>query len=174
MSWTVSWKMYSFVLVWVRTLVTWFDLNLNWLINHYFYYFTAWLSGYMYMFFLLTERLYELLKPPFKNWVTILIGLRNKDPPRFCPERGTPLYKLYRYVPPPPPYREGSFCAVLIWTENGPTFCAFWSGIGMVLEGTTRVFERIYREEWVSSKKGGRNMRIWKGFEEFFCLRPAK
>ena len=66
----------------------WPDLNLNWLINYYFYYFTAWLSGYMYMFFLWTEGLYELLKPPFKNWVTILVGLRNKDPPRFCPGGG--------------------------------------------------------------------------------------
>ena len=42
----------------------------------------------------------------------------------------------------------------------------------MVFEGTTGVFERIYREKWVSSKKEGRNMRIWKGFEEFFvCAR---
>ena len=29
----------------------WPDLNRNWLINYYFFYFTAWLSGYMYMFF---------------------------------------------------------------------------------------------------------------------------
>ena len=83
----------------------WPDLNLNWLIDYCFYYFTAWLSGYMYLFFFLwKERLYELLKPPFKNWVTILVGqkknvvgLRNKDPLRFCPGEGggTPLYKLY-------------------------------------------------------------------------------
>ena len=58
------------------------------------------------------------------------------------------------------------------WTENGPTFCPFWFGIGMVFEGTTGVFKRIYREKWVSSKKEG--IWIWKGFEEFFCLRPAK
>ena len=34
---------------------------------------------------------------------------------------------------------------VLFWSENGYTLCPFWSGIGYGFEGTTGVYERIYR-----------------------------
>ena len=51
---------------------------------------------------------------------------------------GTPLCKLYRYVPP---QRIG------FWSENGYyniDFAHFGLESGMVFEGTTGVFERIY------------------------------
>ena len=44
----------------------WPDLNLNWLINYYFYYFTAWLSGYMYMFFMNRKAIW-VSKTPFQK-----------------------------------------------------------------------------------------------------------
>ena len=32
------------------------------------------------------------------------------------------------------------------WSENGSdTLCPFWSGIGLVFEGTTGVYERVNR-----------------------------
>ena len=45
---------------------------------------------------------------------------------------GTPLYKLYRYVLPPPPHRVGFLRRFGLET-------------GIVFEGTTGVYERIYR-----------------------------
>ena len=39
----------------------------------------------------------------------------------------------------------------------------------MVFEGTTGVYERIYRFN-SNVKERGRNMRILNGFEEFFCV----
>ena len=42
---------------------------------------------------------------------------------------GTPLYKLYRYVPPP----------------GGGGLRRFGLKTGMVFEGTTGLYERIYR-----------------------------
>ena len=63
----------------------------------------------------------------------------------FCaPDRGgrggTPLYKLHGYVPP---HRVGFLHRFL--SENRYTLCPFWSGIGYGFEGTTGVYERIYR-----------------------------
>ena len=53
---------------------------------------------------------------------------------------GTPLYKLYRYVPP---HLVGFFgCFGL---KTGLDFAHFGLESGMVFEGTTRVYERIYR-----------------------------
>ena len=53
---------------------------------------------------------------------------------------GTPLYKLYRYVPP---HRVGLFAP--FWSENGYTLCPFWSGIGYVFRGNYGDYERNYR-----------------------------
>ena len=41
------------------------------------------------------------------------------------------------------------------WSEDGYKFFSFWSGIGYGIEGTTGVYERIYRKGFraaVSSK----------------------
>ena len=57
------------------------------------------------------------------------------------PGGGTPLYKPYRYVPPPPP-RVGflrRFCL-----KTGIDFAHFGLESGVVLEDTTRVNEPIY------------------------------
>ena len=53
---------------------------------------------------------------------------------------GTPLYKLHGYVSP---HRVGFLRR--FWSENGYTLCPFWSGIGYGFEGSTGVYERIYR-----------------------------
>ena len=60
---------------------------------------------------------------------------------------GTLLYKRYRYMPPPRVWFQ--FCAVSVYRR-----CLFWSGIGMVFEETTWVYERIYRfnSKWVKEK----------------------
>ena len=55
---------------------------------------------------------------------------------------GTPLYKLYRYVPPPP-HRVGFLRRFGL--ETGIQFVHFGLESGMVFEGTTGVYERIYR-----------------------------
>ena len=53
---------------------------------------------------------------------------------------GTPLYKLYRHVPP---QRVGVLrrCGL----KTGIHFAHFGLESGMVFEGTTGVYERIYR-----------------------------
>ena len=56
------------------------------------------------------------------------------------PAGGTPLYKLYRYVPPG---RVGYLRR--FWSENGYSFAHFGLESGLVFEGTTGVYERIYR-----------------------------
>ena len=50
------------------------------------------------------------------------------------------------------------------WSDNGYTLCRFWSGIGFGFEGTTRVYERIYRSssKWVRKKKNYANSK-WNG-----------
>ena len=72
----------------------------------------------------------------------ILVRLRNKDPIRVAPGRGggTPLYKLYRYVPP---YRVGFLRRFGLKTSIHFAHVGLESG--MVFEGTTGVYERIYR-----------------------------
>ena len=64
---------------------------------------------------------------------------------------GTPLYKLYRYVPP---HRVGFLRRFGLKTgihfahfglESGIHFAHFGLESGMVFEGTTGVYERIYR-----------------------------
>ena len=53
---------------------------------------------------------------------------------------GTPLYKLYRYVPP---HRVGFLRRFGL--KTGIHFAHFGLESGMVFEGTTGVYERIYR-----------------------------
>ena len=52
----------------------------------------------------------------------------------------TPLYKPYRYVPP---HRVGFLRRFSL--KTGIHFAHFGLESGMVFEGTTRVYERIYR-----------------------------
>ena len=54
---------------------------------------------------------------------------------------GTPLYKPYRYVPPP--HRVGFLR--LFGLKTGIHFAPFGLESGVVFEGTTRVYERILR-----------------------------
>ena len=51
----------------------------------------------------------------------------------------TPLYKLYRYVPP---HRVGFLCRFGL--KMGIHFAHFGLESGIVFEGTTGVYERIY------------------------------
>ena len=53
---------------------------------------------------------------------------------------GTPLHKLYRYVPP---HRVGFLRRFELKTSIH--FAQFGVESGMVFEGTTRVYERIHR-----------------------------
>ena len=53
---------------------------------------------------------------------------------------GTPLYKLYRYVPP---HRVWFFSRFGL--KTGKNFAHFGLELGMVFEGTTGVYERLYR-----------------------------
>ena len=75
--------------------------------------------------------------------------------------------KLYRYVPSPPPFGVG--CLRLFGLKTGTDYAHFGLESGMVFEGTTGVYERIYRFN-SNVKERGRNMRILNGFEEFFCV----
>ena len=61
------------------------------------------------------------------------------------------------------------FCAVLVW-KRVLGFAHFGLESGIVFEGTTGVYERIYRfnYKWIRTN---RNLRIRKAFEEFFYLR---
>ena len=62
---------------------------------------------------------------------------------------GTPLYKQYRYVPP---HRVGFLRRFSLKTARH--FAHFGLELGMVFEGSTGVFERIYRfnSKWVRKK----------------------
>ena len=54
---------------------------------------------------------------------------------------GTPLYKLYRYVPP---HWVGFLRRFGLKTGNH-TLCPIWSGIGYGFRGSYGVYEPIYR-----------------------------
>ena len=77
----------------------------------------------------------------------------------------TPLCRLYRPCAAP----SGSVFLTLFGLKTGIHFAHFGLESGMVFEGTTGVYERIYHinSKWV--RKG--NMGIGNGFEDFFCLR---
>ena len=75
---------------------------------------------------------------------------------------GTPLYKLYKHVPP---HRVGFLRRFGLKTD------IHLGSIGMVFEGlTTGVYERIYRfnSKWVRKKEKYAN---WKRIWRIFCLR---
>ena len=55
--------------------------------------------------------------------------------------KGTPLYKTYRYVPPPQRVRFLRRFGL----KTGIHFAHFGLESGMVFEGATGVYERIYR-----------------------------
>ena len=81
------------------------------------------------------------------------------------PLGGTPLYKLYRYVPP---RRVGLLRRFSL--KMSIHFANFGLESGMVFEGTTAVHERIYRfnSKWVrKNEKYASSKRIWR----IFCLR---
>ena len=67
-----------------------------------------------------------------------------------------------------PPHPVGFLCRFGL--KTGIHFAHFGLESGMVFEGTTGLYERLYRfnSKRVRKKK---NMRIRHGFEEFFCLR---
>ena len=63
----------------------------------------------------------------------------------WCPEKfrgGTPLCKLYRYVPP---HRDRVGFLRRFGLKTGIHFAHFSLESSMVFEGTTGVYERIYR-----------------------------
>ena len=118
----------------------------------------------MYMFcFLFTI----FLSHDFGCTKEILYRLRNKDPIRVAPGGGgggTPLYKLYRYVPP---YRVGFLRRFGLKTSIH--FAHFGLESGMVFEGThheecMNVFTVSIPNEYERKV----NMRIRNEFEEFF------
>ena len=53
---------------------------------------------------------------------------------------GTPLYKLYKFVPP-----HQVWCLRRFGLKTGIHFAYFGLESGMVFEGTTGMYERIYR-----------------------------
>ena len=71
----------------------------------------------------------------------ILVRLRNKDPIRVAPVGGggTPLYKLYRYVPP---YRVGFLRRFGLKTSIH--FAHFGLESGMVFEGTQQECMNVF------------------------------
>ena len=75
---------------------------------------------------------------------------------------GTPLYKLYRYVPSHPVGFLRRF-----GLKTGIHFAHFELESGMVFKGTTWVYERIYRfnSKWVRKKEKYANSNE---FEELF------
>ena len=68
------------------------------------------------------------------------LGNRVKKKSHILVPEGTPLYKLYRYVSPD---RVGFLCRFGL--KTGMHFGHFGLESGMVFEGTTGVYERIYR-----------------------------
>ena len=81
---------------------------------------------------------------------------------------GTPSYKLYRYLPP---HRVGILRRLGLKTSID--FAHFGLESGMVFEGTTGVYERIYRFncKWVRKKEKYANSKIETNLRIFFCLR---
>ena len=76
--------------------------------------------------------------------------------------RGTPSYTLYRYVPP---HQVGFLRRFGLKTVID--FAHFGLKSGMVIEGTTGVYERIYRfnSKWVRKKEKYANSKwIWRIF----------
>ena len=71
---------------------------------------------------------------------TTSLGYFDSDGKAVNTGRGTPLYKLYRYVPP---HRVGFLRRFGL--KTGILLAHFGLESGMVCEGTTGVYERLYR-----------------------------
>ena len=84
------------------------------------------------------------------------------------PGGDTPLYKLYSYLPP---HRVGFLRRFGL--KTGTHFAHFGLESGMVFEGTTRVYDRIYRfnSKCVRKKEKYANSKIETNLRNFFCLR---
>ena len=141
--------------------------TLNWLIDCCFYYFTAWLSRYIATctrfasfsrFSWVTISVVQK-KLSIKFWSDFEIKTQYASPRR---GGGTPLYKLYRYVPP---YRVGFLRRFGLKTSIHFAHVGLESG--MVFEGTTGVYERIYRfnSKWVRKGGGEGRRRNWCEFQ---------
>ena len=80
------------------------------------------------------------------------------------PGGGTPLYKLYRYVPPQRVWFFAPF-----WSENGYRICPFWSGNGYGFRRNYGSVWTIYRFNfnWVNKKEKCANSK-WIS-RNFFC-----
>ena len=137
----------------------WPDLNLNWLFDYCFYYFTAWLSRFMYMFcFLFTF---------FPSHDFGCSKAKKCGRTQYASARGagTLLYQLCRYVLP---HRVGFLRRFGL--KMSIHFANFALESGMVFEGSTGVHERIYRfnSKWVRKNEKYANSKcIWR----IFCLR---
>ena len=94
----------------------------------------------------------------------ILVRLRNKDPIRVAPGGGgTPLYKLYRYVPP---YRVGFLRRFGL--KMSIHFAHFGLESGMVFEGNHQECMNVFIVSIPNEYERKVNMRIRNEFEEFF------
>ena len=92
-------------------------------------------------------------------WITtgIFEGLKND-----LGGGGTPLYKLYRYVPP----HQEEFL-LRFGLKTGIHFAHFGLESGMVFEGTTGLYECLYHfnSKWIRKKeKYANSKRIWRTF----------
>ena len=76
-----------------------------------------------------------------------------------------PYINRIRYVPLQRVWFLGLFSL-----KTGIDFAHFGLELGMVYEGTTETYERIYRFNSKSIRKN-RNMRIRNAFKDIFCLR---
>ena len=122
-------------------------------------------------YFALRQRCLKLTTLIGKNCLwgqTFLLLLKRITPGRSyfrlvkfkAPPGGTPLYKLYRYVPP---HRVG-FLRCFGLKTGLIHFAHFGLESGMVFRGTTGVYERIYRfnSKWVTKKEKYANSKwIW-------------
>ena len=88
-------------------------------------------------------RLFWIAKPPKK-----ILESTISNPPKFCDH---PCH-LKSGVPPPPPGFFGVF-----WSENGYRLCLS----GMIFEGTTVEYERIYyfSSKWLRKKEKYANLK---------------
>ena len=94
-----------------------------------------------------------------------VMGKKRRKRGKFFPlGGGTPLYKQYRYVP----LQTGRVFAPF-WSKNGIDFAQFALESGMVLEGTTGVYERIYRFNSTSVRKREKYVNSKKILRNIFC-----
>ena len=92
-------------------------------------------------------------------FIGVVVEQETSAPP---PTKNPGSAPVYRYVLP---HLEG-FLRLFVWKRTGIHFAHFGLESGIVFEGTTGLYERLYRfnPKWARKK----NMRIRNGFEEFF------